>query len=132
VLGFFSGRPNWDSPTPSTQASVSPLPLVPVEGGKLACVRGGGGSQFGRGDRHVVLFIYTYFVVRSYVEKKPEINFALSSTVLFNFTCPICSHTPLVCLKIAEAKLYWQQYSMRLPFLRYLLGCNTMSEFYLL
>jgi hypothetical protein len=48
-LGFFSSRPNWEPPPPHPQASAPP-PLVP--GGTLACEREGGGSQFGRGDRH--------------------------------------------------------------------------------
>ncbi len=43
VLGFFSCRPNWD-----------PQPSVPHGSGgdTLACGKGDGGSQFGRGDRH--------------------------------------------------------------------------------
>jgi hypothetical protein len=38
------------------------------------------------------------FIIRSYVEKKPEIHFALSTTVLlfFYFTCPVWFHTHLV------------------------------------
>jgi hypothetical protein len=54
VLGIFSSRPNWDSPTPHLQASLSPLLWFTGGGGvhtrlrERACmVR----SQFRRGDR---------------------------------------------------------------------------------
>ncbi len=49
VLGFFSSRPNWDSPTPSPAGECVPPPLVPAEG--HTCLRERG-SQFGQGDRH--------------------------------------------------------------------------------
>jgi hypothetical protein len=57
VLGFFSNRPNWDSPTspPHQLASVSSPSFVSGWGGggyTLACGRGCGGSQFRRGDGH--------------------------------------------------------------------------------
>jgi hypothetical protein len=50
VLGFFSSRPNWDPPTPSPAGEC--VPLFGSGGDTLACGKGGGGSQFGRGDRH--------------------------------------------------------------------------------
>ncbi len=49
VPGFLSIRPSWLSP-PLSRKQVLP-PLVPT-GDTLACWRGGGGSQFGRRDRH--------------------------------------------------------------------------------
>ena len=54
VLGFFSSRPNWDSPTPSPAGECVPLTLGSVGGGgyALVCGRGLGESQFRRGDRH--------------------------------------------------------------------------------
>jgi hypothetical protein len=48
VLGFFC-RQNWDPP--HMQASGSPS-FGSGEGDSLACRREGGGSQFGRGNRH--------------------------------------------------------------------------------
>jgi hypothetical protein len=51
VLGFFSSRPNWESPTPSPAGECGP-PLWFGGGGTLACERGDGGSQFRRGDGH--------------------------------------------------------------------------------
>jgi hypothetical protein len=46
VLGFFSGRPNWDPPPPPPTshplASVSYPPLVPVEGGVTHSLAGEG------------------------------------------------------------------------------------------
>jgi hypothetical protein len=47
VLGFFSSRRNWDSPTPHPQASLSaPPPQLWLGGGTLACERGGWGVPF--------------------------------------------------------------------------------------
>ncbi len=48
MLGFFSSRLNWD-PTPSPAGECDPLPFAP---GEERGRGGGGGSQFGRGDRH--------------------------------------------------------------------------------
>jgi hypothetical protein len=49
---LFSSRPNWDSPTPSPAAMCS-LPLWFRGDIRYPhCGRGGGGSQFRRGDRH--------------------------------------------------------------------------------
>ncbi len=50
VPGFFFSRPNWDTLTPSPEGECVPLWFRGAE--ILACGRGGGGSQFGRGDRH--------------------------------------------------------------------------------
>ncbi len=56
VLGFFSSRPNWDSPTPSPWPSgcfsTPQPPLVPRGGPHSLAGEGGVGSQFGRGERH--------------------------------------------------------------------------------
>ncbi len=52
ALSFFFSGWNWDSPTPSPAGECAP-PLVTGGGrGTLACGRGGGGSQFRRGDIH--------------------------------------------------------------------------------
>jgi hypothetical protein len=53
VLGFFSSRPNWDSPTPSPPDECAAPPgfrgsdTVQSLAGESV-----GGSQFGRGDSH--------------------------------------------------------------------------------
>ncbi len=50
VVCFFSSRPNWDPQPPHPQASVSTLsPFGSLGGDTLACRKGGGRSQFGRG-----------------------------------------------------------------------------------
>jgi hypothetical protein len=66
VLGFFSSRPNWDSPTPSPADKCAPPPLVPG-GDPLACGKGVERSQFQRGDRHcgTLGIIYMCFVIFS-------------------------------------------------------------------
>ncbi len=51
VLGFFSSRPNWDSPTPSPVGECAPSPLVQGVGSTHSGERMEG-SQFRRGDRH--------------------------------------------------------------------------------
>jgi hypothetical protein len=52
VLGFFSSRPNRDPPPPTlTRRRVCPPPPFGSGGDTFACGRGGG-SQFGRGERH--------------------------------------------------------------------------------
>jgi hypothetical protein len=54
VLSFLYDRPNWDSPPhplARRQVCTPPPPQFQWEG-TLACGRGGGGSQFQRGDRH--------------------------------------------------------------------------------
>ncbi len=53
VPGFLSVRPIWRPLSSPPQACVAPPPLVPG-GDTLACGRGGGGSQFGRRDRHSI------------------------------------------------------------------------------
>ncbi len=64
VLGFFSRRPNWDSPTPSPAGeNVSP-PLVPG-GDTLSCGRGRGGGVPIRTRRQTLWYsryIHMYFV----------------------------------------------------------------------
>ncbi len=54
VLSFLSSSPYWDSPTPSHAGECVPPPPPPPAPGvsTLAWGRGGGGSQFQRGDRH--------------------------------------------------------------------------------
>ncbi len=42
VLGFFSSRPKWDSPTPAPAGEYAPPPLFPGGGDTLACGRRGG------------------------------------------------------------------------------------------
>ncbi len=49
VLGFFSNRPIWD---PLTRSVYVLPPFGSERGDTLACGRGGGGSQLGRGNRH--------------------------------------------------------------------------------
>jgi hypothetical protein len=53
VPGFFSSRPNWNSPTPSPVGERA-LPPCGSGGGTHSLVGEGvgGGSQFGRGDGH--------------------------------------------------------------------------------
>jgi hypothetical protein len=52
VLGFFSSRPNCDSPSPSNAGECVPPLLVPGGTHSLAGELGGSGrSQFGREDR---------------------------------------------------------------------------------
>ncbi len=59
AIGFFSSRPNWDSPI--STASVSP-PFVGGGGGRIHSLAGDalgvGESQFRRVDRH---YLYLYF-----------------------------------------------------------------------
>jgi hypothetical protein len=53
VVGFFSSRPTWDSPSPSPPGEYAPPFGSRGEGNTLACGRGGRGRpQFGREDRH--------------------------------------------------------------------------------
>ncbi len=55
VLGFFSSRLNWDSPTPSPAGECVPPPYGSREGTHLLAEKGKkgwGGSQFGQRDRH--------------------------------------------------------------------------------
>ncbi len=61
MLGYFSSRRNWDSPTTHPQARVPP---PPVRGGGATPVRerGGGRPNSDEGTYTVLLFIYTYFV----------------------------------------------------------------------
>jgi hypothetical protein len=56
MLGFFSNRPNWDPPPPPHPQTSGAPPLVPR--GDTLLGRGGGGSQFGRGERHCGTLIY--------------------------------------------------------------------------
>jgi hypothetical protein len=57
---LFSSRPNWDLPAPSPAGECAPPPGFQGED-SIVCGRGGG-SQFGRGDRHyVTLGIYVLF-----------------------------------------------------------------------
>jgi hypothetical protein len=50
--GFLSSRPNWLPPPPHPQASVASPPPCFRRGGHTRLGRGGGGSKFGRRDRH--------------------------------------------------------------------------------
>jgi hypothetical protein len=62
VPGFFSSRPNWDSPSPSGESVPPPF----GSGGEvytLAEGRGGGGPSSDEGTDTVVLYEYMYFVV---------------------------------------------------------------------
>ncbi len=64
VLSFFSSRRNWDSPTPHPQASMPP-PLWFRGGGEHSLAgKGWGRPNSDEGTYTVVLFIYTYFVLR--------------------------------------------------------------------
>jgi hypothetical protein len=81
-------------PLPCTQASVYlPLPLVPGGGGHNRS-RGGGGSQFGRGDRHCgtlgilgilgILGRYMYFVGTGLLQSKQyETPYAMLAPLLW-------------------------------------------------
>jgi hypothetical protein len=71
VLSFFSSRLNWTPPLPHTQASVYPPPLWLRGAHSLGGEEmGGGGSQFGRGNRHCgALGIY---VVRPLTDDPPN------------------------------------------------------------
>jgi hypothetical protein len=71
----FSSRPNWDVPSdphPShADECVRYLPPPPTpfgSGGTLLCRRGGGGSQFGRGEIQCGTLgtVYLYFVYSIY------------------------------------------------------------------
>ncbi len=70
LLILFSSRPNLDSPTPSPAGACVP-PLFP--GGIHSLARRGGGSQFGRGDRH-------YGSIGIYVLCGLYLNYVKSST----------------------------------------------------
>jgi hypothetical protein len=62
VLGFFSSRRNWDSPTPSPAGECVSAPLVRGGGTHSLAGEGVGGSQFRRGDRQCGTTVCMYFV----------------------------------------------------------------------
>ncbi len=80
VLGFFSSRPNWEPLPPHPQASVSPPLWFRGGGGTLACGRGGGEVQFGRGDRHCGIrgiyvlcgFIHSLYLSCAFLKSLPK------------------------------------------------------------
>ncbi len=55
VLGFFSSRPNWDSPTPSHGGEFPSPPLVKGEGHTRLRERGWGGPSSDEGTDTLVL-----------------------------------------------------------------------------
>ncbi len=70
VLSFFSSRRNWDSPTPQPQASVPTHPLVlGGVGAHSLAGKGWGSPNSDKGTFTVVLFIYTYFVIFTFIDQ---------------------------------------------------------------
>ncbi len=61
----YAPRRNWDSPNPFLASECSPPPRNRGRGHTSLRVGGWGESQFRRGTYTAVLFICTYFVVRS-------------------------------------------------------------------
>jgi hypothetical protein len=59
---LFSSRRNWDSPNPSPAGDCAPPPGSGGRGTLAGEREGLGESQFRRGNIHLVLFIYMYFV----------------------------------------------------------------------
>ncbi len=66
MLSIFSSRRNWDSPNPSPAGECAPPPPRFWGEGTLAGERGVGRVPIPtRGHTQVVLFIYTYYVIKS-------------------------------------------------------------------
>jgi hypothetical protein len=64
VLGFFSSRPHWNSPTPSPAGECVPPPFGWGGGAHSLAGEWLGESQFRRGDRHCsTLGIYVLFAL---------------------------------------------------------------------
>jgi hypothetical protein len=83
VPGFLSSRPNRLPSPPHPQASVAPHPLVLGGGGEgtLACGKGGGGSRFGRRDKHsgtlgtsIVVPVRGRYLIISAYERKQQLE----------------------------------------------------------
>ncbi len=62
VLGLFSSRPNWDSPTPSPAGECVPPSFASGGGGGGV---GGGGGKNDAGDGNLVGYLYTHVICAS-------------------------------------------------------------------
>ncbi len=89
VLGFFSSRPNWDSPTPSTPSVCAP-PRFGGGGGTLACGRRDVGSKFRRGDRHSGTLDIN-LICRAQNTNQPPLLGMRTKTTFVNLSVSVCS-----------------------------------------
>ncbi len=97
VLSFFSSRPSWD-PHPLTHRRVSPAPRPPGLGGGPSLARGGGGSQFGRGDRHcgtlgtrIMYFVASLLLIAPLLLSAAAIfNVSITKLIIFHVLLQKC------------------------------------------